>query len=136
MEIKINKEQTMEQISKQMYAIVERFGEYCVQRIMADAWSDAEDLLRDDTVQKALLQYERLICLIESVSPMRETLRQQADFFSNIHADEPAVKQFERLIHAVAHSGSAGMSLAAFHAFVPDLLKKMREEKLMEEAEV
>jgi len=135
MEIKLNKEQTMEQIVEQMYAIVERFGEYCIRRIDADVWSDAEDLLRDDTVQKALLQYERLICLIESVQPMDETLRKQADFYTQIHADEPAVKQFERLIRAVAHSGSAGMALAAFHAFVPDLMNRMREEKLIEEAE-
>ena len=136
MEIKLNKEQTMEQIAKQMYAIVEHFGEYCARRIMADAWSDAEDLLRDDTVQKALLQYERLIRLIESVQPPKETIRQKKDFFSKIHANEPAVKQFERLIRAVAHSGSAGMSIAAFHAFVPDLIQRMREEKLMEEAEL
>ena len=133
MEIKIETEKTVEQIGMQMWEIVGRITDICFVNIANGTALNADELLRDEVVQEKLLQYERLICLIESVKPVYADTEWAKKSFNAKASKEPAHELFRRLFCHLSEAKNPGQMLSAYHQFVPVLVHRMRVEGIIKE---
>lgn len=133
MEIKVDTEKTVEQIGMQMWEIVGRISDRCFSNIAIGTALNADDLLRDEVVQEMLLQYERLICMIESVKPLDADTEWMQKSFNAKASKEPAQKLFSRLFCRLSEAESPGQMLSAYHQFVRVLVHRMRVEGIIKE---
>lgn len=137
MEIKIDTEKTVEQIAKKMVQLMtniwSRYSTLGIRALTTKKDMGTEDILRDDDIQKGLLNYNKLIGLVESVMPMSSIFEVFKAMNIEKNKKESAAILFERLLDELNEADTIGGALGAFHRYVPSIVHRMRAEGIIKE---